>query len=288
MSSVKPDWKLLTLKFNRALMEVLMQQYFAVQYVAMAGRYLIPQRDDDSNTSMTYDRIRQQFVGEKLIGEKRLALHPSDLTLRLTKGDNDAFHGLSLEGLTWEEAYSGIKHILADHGLSTESLRNEMHYDLPEHPLLNESRFSPGDNAHILENIHYRHNAGIILNEALSRYPKAEPVRIWPHHFDTGSLIPLSYDDKGILTSSVGVGWAIPDGMIDEPYYYLSIWTKEPLEMPVELSSPGSGHWITSQWNGSVLRLSALMKHDTAEGQHDAVVAFFRQGIQTVMEILKS
>ena len=62
MSSVKPDWKLLTLKFNRALVEVLMQQY----------------------------------VGEKLIGEKRLALHPSDLTLRLTKSDNDAFHGLSL------------------------------------------------------------------------------------------------------------------------------------------------------------------------------------------------
>ena len=80
MSSVNPDWKLLTLKFNRALVEVLMQQY----------------------------------VGEKLIGEKRLALHPSDLTLRLTKSDNDAFHGLN-----------------------TESLRNEMHYDLPEHPLLN-------------------------------------------------------------------------------------------------------------------------------------------------------
>ena len=46
------DWQLLTTAYHSGLDEVLFQQYFGAQFLAMAGRHLIKQRDDDSNTSM--------------------------------------------------------------------------------------------------------------------------------------------------------------------------------------------------------------------------------------------
>ena len=288
MNAGLSDWQLLSHPFNQELKEVMMQQYFAAQYIAMAGRYLVPQREDDSNTSMIYDRTRQQMIGEKLKGEKRLALHLSDLTIRITEIHNQTFHGFSLEDLTRQQAYEGLKRLLDDHDIEAGNLNIEMHYDLPDHPLSRDSSYHPGDSEYIRENIIYRHNAEVALGEVLKEFAEAEPVRIWPHHFDTGSLIPMSFDEKGDLSGSIGVGWAMPDGMIDEPYYYLSLWTKDPLEMPDGLSSPGSGTWVTSQWNGAVLRLSDLLKYDAAKGQHTAVVTFFNQGLQTAMEILKS
>ena len=197
MTILNQDWKFLSLKFDKALEEVLMHQYFAAQYIAIVGRHLIPQREDDSNTSMHFDVGRQQLMGEKLKGEKRMVLHLQDLTIRYTEKNTDAFHGLSMDGLTREKAYQGIKQMLDDHGVHTGPLTNELHYDLPEHPLLKGSLFNAGESHHISENISYRHNAEVALQNILVGFPEAEPVRIWPHHFDTGSLIPVSHDENG-------------------------------------------------------------------------------------------
>jgi hypothetical protein len=57
----------------------------------------------------------------------------------------------------------------------------------------------------------------MVLQKISKAYDHAETVSIWPHHFDTGSLIPVLRNNKTEVTQSIGIGWAIPDGMIDEP-----------------------------------------------------------------------
>jgi len=55
MTKQNNDWQMLTMPFNTTLNEVLSQHYFGAQFIAMAGRHLIKQRDDDSNTSMVFE-----------------------------------------------------------------------------------------------------------------------------------------------------------------------------------------------------------------------------------------
>ena len=90
----------------------------------------------------------------------------------------------------------------------TYNLKSELHYDFPDHDLKNGSLFKYDNPAQIQENIAHRHNAEIVLNQIISSHPLSESVRIWPHHFDTGTLIPLNRDTTGELTQSVGLEWS--------------------------------------------------------------------------------
>ena len=53
---MKEIWKALALAFNQKLNDALQQQYHATQFIAMAGRHLIPQQPDDSNTNAIFSR----------------------------------------------------------------------------------------------------------------------------------------------------------------------------------------------------------------------------------------
>ena len=48
MTTNDNSWKLLTKDINSGLEEILYQQYFGSQFIAMIGRFLVAQRDDDS------------------------------------------------------------------------------------------------------------------------------------------------------------------------------------------------------------------------------------------------
>jgi len=132
-------------------------------------------------------------------------------------------------------------------GVNIDNLKDELHYDLPDHNLIHGSPFANVHPESIRENIVCRHSAELVLKQAIADYKLAEPIRIWPHHFDTGTLIPLDWDSTGEITQSVGLGWAIPDGMVDEPYYYLSVWTRDPMEFPAQMPLMNSGSWMMPQ-----------------------------------------
>ena len=237
-------WNLLTKAFNFEINEILFQQYFGAQFIAMTGRHLIEQRDDDSNTSMGYNSWRQSLIGEALPGNIRTALNLSDLSISFLHEDSVIQPVISLPGLDRNSVFSSLLQILNNMGVNTNNLKNELHYDLPEHKMLHGAAFTYDHPDLIQENIAYRHNAEYILNEVVSDFEDSEAIRIWPHHFDTGTLIPLAYNSKGELTQSAGLGWAIPDGMIDEPYYYLSIWSKDPIEYPTRMPLIKKGKWM--------------------------------------------
>ncbi|MCD6596046.1 MAG: hypothetical protein J7L04_00055, partial [Bacteroidales bacterium] len=222
------NWKLLSTPFNQGLNEALQQQYHATQFIGMAGRHLIPQQPDDSNTNMQYLPEQELLAGNELSNGLGLALHLTDLKLCFLDQTGKCKNEISLVGKSKLQIFEELKKTMASLGIDVSKFKNELHYEIPAHQLDFGSSFSLKDKGLFQENTNYRHNAELIMNNLVTLYPNASSVRVWPHHYDTGSLLPIAYNEKGELSKSIGLGWAIPDGMVDEPYYYLSFWSEKP------------------------------------------------------------
>ena len=173
MNQNSQSWHLLSLPYNESLQETLMQQYHAAQFIAMAGRYLIPQRKDDSNTSMVYQYRDQLLAGEELSPGKRAALDLLNLEIGVLDETTNSLRGFSLNDKTKSEAFTAFGEILKNTGIPNGDLRDELHYDLPEHGLLSGSTFQAGEPGVVRENIAYQNNAQYVLQEIIKDFPEA-------------------------------------------------------------------------------------------------------------------
>lgn len=278
------DWQLQSLDFNKQIHEVLTSQHLAAQFIALAGKYLAEQKPDDSNTNMRFIAGENILLGNPISKGLHLAFQVAGFKLALLDSDRNALNEIQLTGKSQEAVFDTLKEILADAGVDVSNFSNKLHYDLP-YDKAGFSLISGADSeAGIAENIKYRHNAEIILNLLTKQFPTAGTVRIWPHHFDTGSYIPLEFNDKKEVVKSLGIGWAIPDGMVDEPYYYLSFWGAEDNNAFPDLHTLSEGDWMMPAWNGAVLKNSEISKKNTAESQFKLVYGFFTEAIHMLLK----
>ena len=105
-----------------------------------------------------------------------------------------------------------------------------------QHRLDKGSSFKVKNSELFEENTKFRHNAEIVLNEIVATFEGGEPVKIWTHHFDTRAVFTISEDEDGEAKQTIGIGFAIPDSMVSEPYY-LSFWSSKAVEGLIKLPS---------------------------------------------------
>jgi hypothetical protein len=280
VSEYNTSWRLLSLEFNKGIKSALIHQHHAVQLIALAGKYLIPEQDDDSHTSMQYSVLWEWIFGNELPGGFRIALHLPTLRIIIINQSKIPYTEFALSCSTKTDAFFLLRQKLEGLGVDVGGLKNELHYKIPGHELDGKAAFLLDQDQDIRETILYRHNAEIILNRQAAKFENAEPVRIWPHHFDTGTIIPLESNADGTLKKSIGLGWAIPDTMVDEPYFYLSYRSKESLPDFSDLTEPANGEWSRDGWNGGVLKNSELLSAKDSTEQEKMVADFFESGIQ--------
>jgi len=281
------SWKHLTRNFDERIKNTLLQQHHASQFIALAGKYLIPQQTDDSNTNMQYQIAGEWFIGKDLGWGLRIALYLPEFKLLILDKENTILRELTLISRTKAEIFGELKQNLSDLNIGVSEFTNKLHYELPTHNLDNKAIFTSDDPDCIRENIFYRNNAEIVLNKVAAKFKEADPVRIWPHHFDTGSFVSIEINKAGGVSKSLGLGWAIPDAMINEPYYYLSYWSEVPVNNLSILPDPEAGEWIRTGWNGAVLRNADIVKITSPEGQQELVESFFNSGIEILFEHIK-
>lgn len=288
MNTINPEWKHMSIPFNDALHQALIQQHHAAQFIALAGHYLIPQKPDDSNTNMAYFAESDLLVGNILPNGLSVALKLTDLRLRILNQQSNIQKEIILEGKTKREIFKELKQKLSDLGVDVAGFKNELHYKIPLHQLDNGAAFSVKKENNFIENAQFRQNAQFVIEKIVKDYDEAEPVKIWPHHFDTGSFIPVSHNKQGELSQSIGIGWAMPDSMVNEPYYYLSFWSKTPLEGINKLKALEIGDWKMPDWNGAVLKLSVIMNSGEANEQFQAVMSFYKSGNKMILDLLNN
>ncbi len=282
------NWKTQKLAFNENIHQALRQQHHAAQFIAMVGHHLIPQQADDSNTNMEYIPDKDLLIGNSLPNSMRVALQLAELKLLVLDKENKPKKVIQLDEKTKNEVFIELAQNLADVGIDVTKLKNELHYEIPSHPLDDGAPFSIKDKNSFVENARYRHNAKIVLNEIAEAFQQDEAIRIWPHHFDTGAFYVISKNEKGEMAQTIGIGFAIPDSMINEPYYYLSFWSADATEGLDELPSLPSGQWLMPDWNGAVLKHSEILKADSASEQHKLVKSFYQSGIEILMQAFKT
>lgn len=270
--------------FNNNINDALQQQHHATQFIAMVGHHLIPQQADDSNSNMEYIPEENLLLGNALPNGMRVGLHLVYLKLLILDKENDINKTIELIGKTKQQVFVELAQNLADVGIEVSNLKNELHYKIPAHPLDEGAVFSVENKSDFIENANYRNNAKMVLNELSELFQQDEPIRIWPHHFDTGAFYVISKNEKGEASQTIGIGFAIPDSMIDEPYYYLSFWSENPVEGIDKFPALDAGSWMMPNWNGAVLRHSEIVKANSADEQHELVKSFYQSGIKMLMQ----
>ncbi len=281
------NWKELSIPFNNSLNDALQQQHHAAQFIAMVGHYLIPQKPDDSNTNMSFVAEHYLLVGNVLPNGLKIALTLVDLKIKILDQENKIRKEIFLQGKSKKEAFYELKNNLADLGVDVANLKNELHYNIPSHQLDDGAVFNVINENNFIENTLYRHNAQIVIENIAKDFTNSEPVKIWPHHFDTGSFIPVSKNKQGKLSQSIGIGWGMPDGMVNEPYYYLSFWSEKPIQGLKKLKPLEAGEWKVPEWNGAVLKHSEIIKAGTGANQFKIINSFFDSGIKILYYLLK-
>lgn len=281
------NWKQLTIGYNSELNKVLQLQHLAAQYIALTGRYLIPEKEDKSNITMQFIPDQEMLLGRQHPDGWLVDLLLKSLVLQIRDRNMTVVSEIPLEGQTFPEALIEFKKELQKAGADVSLLKTDQPYELVMDSLDEGMFFATGPKEAVKENIRYRHNASLVLNEVRTGYAGACPVYIWPNHFDSGFSFPVEHSKEGKETKTIGMGWAIPDHIVDEPYYYLSFISDKPVD---EHNKPGelaAGNWMMPKWNGAVLTLSEIIEEEIPENQFAMVKLFFESAAQRIAEHFK-
>jgi hypothetical protein len=189
-----------------------------------------------------------------------------------------------------QNAYALAAERYAELGVNTTGILPEMHSEIPENNLAHGEAYKKPTDDILLELSKYRHNSHIIFSFLSSKFKNSEPVRIWPHHFDTGTIIPVEKDNNGDISKSLGLGLAIADiAITSEYYFYVTPWS-ENLKINYESlpSLTNNGKWHIQNWNGAYLTISDVLKKETEEEQVEMVNGFLISAIDACLYLLDS
>jgi hypothetical protein len=208
---------------------------------------------DDGHTTLVWDHAADAMVGPAIpaAGEIRFALSLPNYALECRDASGEMLDTFPLQGATHEDLVKWFQRMLSQHGADPDRYRFDFHYDLPCHA--DRSHFPAPDADELARLAALRSTAHKALELTLASHTDTEPVRIWPHHFDSGALLTLERKSDGTPVSTVGMGLAVPDAIVPEHYFYVSPWRKEGTSKVSTLAELTFGRWVSDGFNGAVL-----------------------------------
>ena len=254
----------------RQLTEARVLLHHAAQLVAAVGRCLVAPRPDDGHTSLEWRPEPRALAGQEVPGPRpwRAALRPDDLALAVLARDAEVGR-FSLAGHTRREAFAWLVDRAGALGAAVERLRLEAPYVIPEHPVGSGAPFTTGADGALAELARWFTVGDGLVRAVAAGWPGAAPERVWPHHFDVGSVLPLG-GGKGAPT--IGVGLSPGDEEIAEPYLYVTPLPRPPADSLPEL--PAGGRWHREGWTGAVLTGTEIVAAGSGAAQTALASAF--------------
>ncbi len=233
-------WKTLGAIPPQDLVEPRLELHHAAQVVAIGvARSLIPARDDDSHTTLTWRAESGQWLCEPLPGSgQRAGLRPADLNLTLADKEFPLLGKTRGEGLDW------LRQGLVELGHDGDAIELNFHYEMPDHPIADGALFDSAKKPGLEELARYYGNATELLSEVVAQGPESPEIFTWPHHFDHACLFELG---KG---RSIGVGLSPGDRYYDQPYLYVTPYPAPPAG---DLPALPHGSWRREEFFGAIL-----------------------------------
>lgn len=261
-----------------------LQLHHAAQFIAAAGRYLVPNQPDDSNTNMEWLSSRKSMVGQWFAANipARLGLDVVNFSLFIEDQSGQLHFAQTLNGCTIEELEAKLCLALKDAGAVSTDYQTKMHYDIPELNVQKGGVFE-ADMALLLEVANYFDIAHAAFVEVAAQHEHAQPVRIWPHHFDLGCYVPWRHDDEGAVTHSFSFGLGVADPYSNQPYIYVTHWQKTGVPQYDRLPDLPLGYWNQKDFVGAILQGCEIAK---APDQKAIILQFLEKSIEASLYLL--
>lgn len=265
------------------------QIHVAAQFLAMAGKFLTEPREDDSHTNLGWMSMKEKFISRPFgEGEQYfITLHPENLRLGFLDGHNHIMDRIPLEGMTQKDGVKWLKVKLTDLNIKgAEQYGIDLHYDMPNYANFKEKKFKISSQKANAAFSKLRSWGDHFVNKYKLQFPEASETRTWPHHFDHATYIPLTHLEGGEVSKSINLGLAIHDGMIDEPYFYVSAWIRnEELDL-MEAKSLSWGYWLNDGFKGAVLPIYDILEIADFGHQMDAIDIFFEETLSQILNLI--
>ncbi len=258
------------------LRDARVQLHWAAQCLSAVADALLSRELDDSQSNLEWSPALGALVGRRLDSGHRVALRLLDPTLLVLGPRGGVVAARRLIGQTLRDTLSWLSGLLAEvAGKAVVALKTR-EYDMPEHDVDNGVAFGTSS-AHTHAIARWFSNAHTALSAFLAGQEQHKPLRVWPHHFDLGSVLPL--EDS---TRSIGIGMSPGDADYEEPYFYVTMWP-----IPTErgnLPSLPVGRWHTDAYLGAILTASEIVPH---QQQGSLVSTFLTAAVASSRALVK-
>ena len=238
--------------------------HFLSQIIAKANRSYVPSKPDDSHTNLYFDTLDSRIVGRWINNGKDqllLTLNLKTYELEWLNSHKEPIMTITTLGKTMTELENEVDSRLGDLHLKPQGFKEPLHFKIPDYDFANDP-ITEIDNIHLRVWKSFRQLANRLSFLVLGDVQIVGDVRLWPHHFDTGTYVEIG-DKLGL-----SFGLAMKDEMVNAPYFYMSgraIHGKLKYEQLPELEG---GQWILNDnWKGSVLPLTELTNGSFSENR---------------------
>lgn len=290
MIELLKDWKRLEINNPAEMFEASNTLHQAAQFIAMAGNYFIPKKADDSHTNAQWNSHKNWLIGNPIKtpnGIIKIALDYPLLVLIIANNNLKPIAEIALDGKTRLEVFDWFTHKLSEQGLDVSDFKPIMHYEIPDHPVLHGKAFKMNNPLHFMELGFYRTNGNLLLEYFTKKIKPGEPVRVWPHHFDDGSYLPMQFDSNGAVTGSISLGVAVADPYYPEPYFYVTTWKLDGINYDKLPTIEKPGFWNKKEWIGQVLKGSDIAAFERSKEQLEISFRFFKQATNNALGLIE-
>jgi len=246
------------------------QIHWLSQVLAKANRAYVPEREDDSHTSLYFDAIGKRLLGRWIDGPEGkmiLGLDLQSLSIQWLDAGQNILSEFSVLNMNMDELEALVSEYPGSLKMNTADSSKALHFDLPDYKI---SKLNKGDLSDdgFRSWIFYRDLANKACQDMLGYLQLESEIRIWPHHFDTGINARVS-DHLGL-----GFGLAMEDAILGQAYFYFSAYHAGSPPEYQNLPTLSSGRWESAeQWKGAVLPLTDIP--DSSGGKAIQVIHLF-------------
>jgi hypothetical protein len=253
-----------------ALSPARLRLHWALQPVASVGFTLLDPAEDFSHTTLFFRSGRLQTRPTSSGVRAALLLEEDELAVL---EEETIVERQPIAGATLDDLYNTMHRWVSVRGCADHQLARPTH-DLPDHPVSTGAAFEPADDDHTAELCRWFRLGFEVVCAVADAEPRAGEVMMWPHHFDTATLIALGGD------RTVGVGYTPGDSGYPQPYFYVTPWPyPEGSDLP---PLAGGGHWHQEGWTGAVLTGEAFLS-TPPEQRVDALDRFLRSALDATI-----
>ena len=259
----KIGWQPLSYGNPSRLTDTILQMYHAVQFIAMADRYLMPESRSKKGVPITWDTSGNSYRGRLIPAEEpfRLCMQANKFDLVIMTEKDRERARLHLAGDTKGYIFSWLKENISGCCDDWGKLKPVSPWPLPGHPVDKGKPFRIADPEAVKEVSRYRSNAQKLFAFIAAEYESVSEIAVSPVNFNTECLLSLGFDRSGVITEPVILGLSLYDAFVGEPYFFISY------------SETGEKD------RDRRLEASRILAASGPEGQLDTVIRFLRESL---------